>query len=595
MILIVAAFVLVGVGDLFRRPSQDYVFKVAGYKCSEKEWSDALNQQISYISQNIGRQLSQEDLVRGGVYQSVLNRLIDRKVVLLEAEKIGLVVSDAMVQKSIMEYPAFKNKDGVFDKTVFDQFIAQQNISEEKFVQMMRDEVVFESMLNTLGANMLLPPQEVRQLMIASKASKDITAYIIDQKDYVSAQEPTEKDLQEVMQKNKDKFMTPESRAVTYLTFAPQDAAKEKVVISDKEVQDAYEQRKFMFERPERREVFHVVAKTKELAEKAKEALLAGQSFDKVMNDYGNKQTEYKMPEITKSALSPEMGDAVFALKEKAYSDPVKSPMGFHIFMVNKISAADVVPFEQVKQMLRSQMQVEKEFEQFSAFVRALDAEVAGGASLESLAAKYNFKQATANLVVGTKDDGSMKTSANFIQAAFSLNLNQVSSVAPASEGVYFIVRVDGITASQQRELNSVKKDLVSMWRKDLIMSRMYKAAQDLKIALMGGKEPNIAFKTQVIKMNNGYKGDLPDFILRDLAGLKKGEYSEIALNAANNYVFIQMGDTYYPEKDSFSDLKKLIQPDRSQGQVILEQYMGYLRGKYSVDINKKYFDTAAE
>lgn len=591
MVLIVAAFLLVGVGDMLRTPTQDYVFKIGGYKCTEQEWQAALNQQIAYISQNMGRQLTNEELVKGGVYQAVLTRMIDRKVVLLEADKIGLSVSDAMVQKSIMEYPAFLNKDGAFDKAIFEKFITQQNISEERFIQMMRDEVRFETLLNTMGSNMLIAPQVVRQLNIASRFSKDVTAFIINHKDYANIHNPKEEDLQETLAKHKDSFMTPELRTVSYITFTPKDVIKEKATVTEQEVKDIYEQRKFMFERPERREVFHIISKSKELAEKARDALTSGQPFEKVMKEYGNKQTEYKMPELTQASVSPEIGEAIFSLQEKEYSQPVQSPMGFHVFMTNKVIASDVAPYEQVKQMLQAQLQEEKEFEQLSTFIRHLDGEITNGVSLEDLANKHAFKQETATLSYASKDDGTVKNSANFMQTAFSSNLNQISSVTPASPDIYFVLRTDSIAPSKQKEFSAIKDEVAAIWKKERIQTNMYKSSQDLQATLMEGKTPNINFKTNIIRIDNNYKGDLPDTIMRDFAALKKGEYSQIALNSNGDYVFIRMGDTYYPEKNEFPDLKKMVQPDRSQGQIIMEQYMAHLRSKYSVDINKSYFE----
>ena len=76
------------------------MFKIEDYKCSEKEFIQALNRQVAYISQNLGRPVSQEQLVNNGIYESVLNNLIDKRMLLLEAQKINLVVSDSMVQKS---------------------------------------------------------------------------------------------------------------------------------------------------------------------------------------------------------------------------------------------------------------------------------------------------------------------------------------------------------------------------------------------------------------------------------------------------------------------------------------------------------------
>lgn len=322
---IIIAFVLVGVVDSFKKSPADYVFKIGDYKCSEKEFIQALNRQVAYISQNLGRPISQEQIINNGIYESVLNNLIDKRILLLEAEKMNLVVSDSMVQKSIMSHPAFKNKDGIFDKAAFQEFMERENISEQDFISMIRDESILEILLNSLSANSLLAPQEVRQLMIASQSSKELTLYKINRKNYSVSSNPTDEELKAILEKHKDNFMTKETRDLTYLSFSPSDVMKEKSVISEKDLIDGYEQKKFMFEQPETRAISHVVSQTEEIAQKAKDALLSGKSFDAVVKEYGYKQVDYKMPTVTKESLTKDMADVVFSMKENEYSDPVKA------------------------------------------------------------------------------------------------------------------------------------------------------------------------------------------------------------------------------------------------------------------------------
>lgn len=590
--IIIIAFVLVGVVDSFKKAPSDYVFKIEDYKCSEKEFIQALNRQVAYISQNLGRPVSQEQLVNNGIYESVLNNLIDKRMLLLEAQKINLVVSDSMVQKSIMSHPAFKNKDGAFDKAAFQEFMEKENISEQDFISMIRDESMLEILLNSLSANSILAPQEVRQLMISSQSSKELTLYKINRKNHSVSNNASDEELKATLEKHKNDFMTKETRDLTYVSFSPSDVVKEKSVISDKELLDGYEQRKFMFEQPETRAISHVISQTKEIAQKAKDALLSGKAFDAVVKEYGYKQIDYKMPKVTKESLTKEMSDVVFSMKENEYSEPIKGPVGYHVFLVEKITPSEFLPFEKVKESLKEQMQNEKDFEKFSTFLRSLDSEISSGASIESISAKYGFKlDKVSNIINDAKNDGSISRSYNFLQAAFSLNANQTSNVSVAEESKYFIVRADSIEPSKQMEFNDIKGKLMTLWREDTIDSRMIKAADQLKAELMLGKTPNVLYDSSVLKFSANEKSMLPVAIINKIAYLKKGEFSQIELDNEKNYIFVLIGDTIYPDVSKFPDLNRLIQPDRHQRSVIIEQYISHLRAKYKVEINKEYFN----
>jgi peptidyl-prolyl cis-trans isomerase D len=588
LVLVIIAFVFAGINDIFRHHPKKYVFKVGNYECSEAEWTSNLNNQLAYITQNIGRPLSKEEIVQSGIYKSVLDRMIDRRLVLLEAKKIGMIISDDMVTQAIKSYPPFQ-KEGEFDRKTFEEFIAQQNVDENRFVNVIRDELVFETMVNAFSANTIIAPQEVRQLIIASKMNKEITLYKVDKKDYIGKEAPTDEQLNEVLSRNKDQFMTPEKRTVSYVTFSPKDIINESPEIKEEELQSSYEQRKFMFERPERRIVHQVIAKNKEMAEKARADLIAGKSFVKVMKAYSDKQTEYKMPELTKTSLSAELGEVIFSLKLKEYSQPVRTPVGYHIFMVEKINPADVVPYEQVKDALFKQLQEEKEFEQFSAFVRTLDAEVAAGDDLAKITSKYNFKQGSTTLMSNAVANGTFETSDNFMHAVFDGNLNQLSPVIPADEKTYFVLKVDSIEPSVQKEFSTIKSDLVKLWQEETVNHKILMGAEEIKEQLKKGEKSTKVYTTSSMKLDNNYKGDLPDILLREIAELNKNDFSPVVINSQGNAVFIKMGETTYPDKDGSIDLKKLARPDRSQGNVIVEQYVQHLRNKYPVDINSEY------
>lgn len=593
MVLMILAFALWGIGDLLKaKDNKNYVFKINDYSCSEQEWSGVLNQQINYISNNMGRQLTKEEVLDGGLYVSILNKLIDRRLILEEAKNLGLLISDSIIQKYILTYPIFQNKEEKFDKEIFQKFLSDQNLNEERFIDLMRDEIVYETMLNSIGSNMLLAPQLVRQLMISEQSTKSLTAFELERANYMVKAEATQQELEQTLTKYKSKFMAPEIRDITYISFTQKDVIKDDITVTDAELQEFYSSRKFMFERPERRSVFHIVAKTKEAASSARAALTVGESFATVMKKYGDSQTEYKMPEVMQSSLESEVASAIFSLQGKDLSEPVKTAMGFHIFQVNELFPADVIPFNEVKTNLTAQLHGEKLFEKLSAFTRKLNEEIAGGASLDALVEKYNLKKSTIHkLKADVTPNKDITTSPNFIQVAFSSNAKSVSSVSPASENVYFALSVDSITPKRQLELSEVKKELTDLWSYETTSKKMYTASQELKVNLAQDKTTNIPFKKYNVEINNSYKGDLPVEILRSLAKLKQNDFSDAIPMQNGNYIFVKMGPTSYPDQNKFPDLTKLVQPNQSQGQAIVMQYIQHLRGKYSIDINKKYLD----
>ena len=73
---------------------------------------------------------------------------------------------------------------------------------------MIRDESMLEILLNSLSANSILAPQEVRQLMISSQSSKELTLYKINRKNHSVSNNASDEELKATLEKHKNDFMT---------------------------------------------------------------------------------------------------------------------------------------------------------------------------------------------------------------------------------------------------------------------------------------------------------------------------------------------------------------------------------------------------
>jgi foldase protein PrsA len=152
---------------------------------------------------------------------------------------------------------------------------------------------------------------------------------------------------------------------------------REKVIkgkdkVSDAQIKTYYEKNQSRFAQPERRDVSLVRTKQQAKAEQAKKALQSGESFKTVAKQYSNdaqsKAQGGKLLAVAKGQQEKAFDDAVFKAGKDKLVGPVKTPFGYYVFKVDKVTKASKQSLAQatptIKQLLAAQNQ-DKAFNNF--------------------------------------------------------------------------------------------------------------------------------------------------------------------------------------------------------------------------------------
>jgi parvulin-like peptidyl-prolyl isomerase len=140
---------------------------------------------------------------------------------------------------------------------------------------------------------------------------------------------------------------------------------KGKDKVTDAQVQQYYEKNKARFAQPERRDLSVVVTKTQAKANAAKKALQSGQAFKDVSKKYSiddqSKAQGGKLPAVAKGQQEKAFDDAAFSAAKGKLTGPVKTPLGYYVFRVDKVAKASQQTLKEasptIKQLLASQNQ----------------------------------------------------------------------------------------------------------------------------------------------------------------------------------------------------------------------------------------------
>lgn len=494
-ILLVISFAAWGIGDYLGPSTDTTVARVGDTEISEREFTNEFNRQLEQLRQRFGGRLDRETAIGLGLADQVLSRLVSRRLVALEAEELGIRIGDDLVRRVILEEQAFHDATGRFDRQRFEQVLFTNGLTEEGYVERLRNELSRGEVIDAVVAGAIAPAQLVQSIYRHRQEERIAEILYLPLTKIETVPEPDDQALATFYEENNERFERPELRRLTAIVLSPQEIAKD-IPVPEERVREAYEARIGQFQVPERRRVAQLLfaADAEEKARAAAERLSTGAAFDDVAEEAtatGAEMTD--IGEVTRGDLFPAVvEEAAFGLEGPGTTEPVKSPLGWHILRVTEIVPGSTKPFEEVAPEIRQEIAVELAVEDLFELGNQVQDALAGGSSLEEVAESLNLPLLQVDAInrQGLAPDGSRVSDipdGGFLNEAFSLPEGEESLLEETPEGGYYVLRVDEIMPPAVPPLDEIRDEVAMAWRGEKLTELAEQAAQNIAASISGG------------------------------------------------------------------------------------------------------------
>ena len=480
--------------DYFQGHSPETVIATVGDdNIRAADLQKVLQPALERLRAQFGGTIEPQQVKQLGIVDLLLNQLIDRNLLDQEAARLRLDISDDVVRGAIYENPAFKGPDGKFSRALFEQVLMINRLSEDQLVARLRREVPRSDLLQALTVGIAAPRPIVEALYRYrnEKRVADIVAFPVASA--ADPGQPSEADLTKFYEAHPDLFRAPEFRAFSVATLAPSDIAK-PAEVPEAKVRQEYEQRKEEFETPERRDVQQILSPSEEKAKEAETALAAGKDWKEVATTIAGQDPDtIDLGPLKRSEIPHELGDVAFELPLDKPSDPIRTPLGWHILRVVKIDAPQTQGYDEVKPQIQAELAQQEAAERLEKLGNKVDDALAGGMPLADAAQKFGLKftPVAAADVNGHDPDGKPVTlpgaAQDILKTAFSTEKGDTSRITEMQEGGIYAVHVDKITPPQVRPLAEVKDKAIAAWQGEQKREAVVKQAEALAAAVAQG------------------------------------------------------------------------------------------------------------
>ena len=443
---------------------------VQGREIRLAEYDLYYNNLVNFYRDQFKGQFSEEIIKNLDLKNSALDALIQKKLLLLEAEKQGIRVSDVELADRITTLPDFQ-KDNVFNKTYYESFLTQNRLTTRKFEENQRELMVMEKVEQLIKSSTQVSETEIQEAF-RKEQEKIRFRYVEFSKDHFQAPPPTDENLKSFFEMNQKQFEIPEQIKVEYIKLTPK-SLEDSIDIREDDLQDYYENQKGEFFVKKQYTASHILIRSGSLppsdglSDSEKEKILddldektktqamdilnkikAGADFaemaKKHSGDPGSGTNGGSLGRFPQGTMVPEFETALNELKAGEIGEPVKTVFGYHIIKLDKVEEERTKPLTEVKEEIINTLKAMKSRQRARRTIKKIHKDAKTDNNLVRAALKFKtettlsdyFSRENHNLIdIGVVPE--------FFNTAFSLRDQEVSFPVNTQEASYLIKVVE--------------------------------------------------------------------------------------------------------------------------------------------------------
>jgi len=467
-----------------------------------------------------------------GLYtQQALDQLIDEKMLVLEADRMGLRVSDeehADFLKKLVP-TAFTGDTFIGMDRYAAEVQARFQMSVPEFETEVKNALLQQKFQQLVTDGVTASDDEVREEFRRENEKIKLDYVLIKPVDLQSKVEASEADIAAYFDKNKAQYIVPERRTVDYAILSMAQLRQRAPVTEDDE-KVYYQSHIDQYKLEDRAHVAHILFKTvgmtdaeaAEIKKKAEDVLnkakhggnfadLAKQNSEDTSKDKGG-----DLGWIVRGQTVPEFEAAAFSLPKGSISDLVKTQYGFHIIQVIDRESARTQTLDEVKASIINQLQQEKAEQLGETISTQIADEIrrSGRIPIDDLAKKFNMTTGEAKLVEATQPLPELGNAPGLMETLFHQRTGDVGAPIRTDVG-YVVLSVKDIFPTHPATLAEVHDRVAGDFRLSKAVEMAKSRADELAKRAKGGENFAAAAKSLGLEAKTSdaipRSGSIPD------------------------------------------------------------------------------------
>ncbi len=504
-------FIFFGLDSYFQNFKSGVSIAVVGdQKISQQEFSQTLKDQQERMRASLGKNFDPAIMDQPGMRQSILDSLVNQRLILTDAASEGLAVSDAQLARYIAGADIFHEK-GVFSQMRYDAWLRQQNMSEAMFVQRLRQDMLVQATREGVARAATMPKGVSDNLIRLMEQQREVSQAPIPLEQFMSQVKPDSAAIKAYYDKHQNEFKVPEQARLEYVILSAEKLLSQ-VDVSDDEITSYYKEHAAQFTQAEERRASHILIsipanasaadknaaqdKARKVWQEAKQnpghfAQLAKQ----YSQDPGSAQRGGDLGFFARGAMAKPFEDAAFKMAEGEIGEPVQSDFGYHIIKLVAVKPGKARTLPEVRSEIMLELKKQKAGKKFTENAENFSNLVyEQGDSLNPVAQQLGLKVEQSAWMSRMASDTPMLNNAKLLQAAFSeevLNNKRNTEAIEVAPNTLVAARLLEYKPASVKPLDEVATMLAQRLQRQQAAALAVKWGKDALAQLQQGKMPS--------------------------------------------------------------------------------------------------------
>ncbi len=609
MVIATLPFLFWGI-DSYRNPSgEDYVAVVSGEKIHRQEFDQALRTQQETMRETMGDSFNVTMLDDPEVRISVLEGLIQQRLLNREAARIGLAVLDSQLVEVIQDISVFQ-QDGKFSNQLYKELLRNQGMDAVMFESRVRQDIMRQQVVDAYTKNGFISGTVAKSIIRLSEEKREISLVQIQPEKFLSQIKPNNDAIKSYYDSHQTEFRQPEQVKVEYLVLSVDDLAK-KVQVSTEETIKYFDEHKAEFGRMEERRASHILlsapttasdtdkaaarAKAEELLSQIKQA---PQSFAdlarKYSQDAGSADKGGDLGFFGRGTMAKDFEDEIFQMEPGEIRGPVQTEFGFHIIKLSSVKAGEIVNFDEVKSQVEEKLRKQKSGKEFGEMAEEFRNMVYEQSdSLQPAAEAFRLPIQQSSWISRKEGKPSYFTNRKLLQAIFSEdsieNKRNTESIEVTPDTL-ISARVLDHRPAAMRSITVVREEITKLVARQQATDRAVKEGREKLERLQKG-EKNVVEWSPAQQVSRNEPQDLDYEILRSIFKTKSTRLPAYTgtVNSQNGFSLIRISDVIEaapPDEKKIKAFSRQLQQLFAQEE--LSSYLAAIKKRYDVTVRKE-------
>ena len=436
--------------------STNVLAQIGDHEITVAEFRRIYQQQVQEYRLQAGSELSNELLRSLGVDRQLLQQLIDEYTALSEAERLGIVATDAEVRQRILSFPAFQENGQFIGEQRYRQILQVQTppLSTAEFEENIRREILIQRLQTAVTQWVSVSNEEIEDEHRRRNEKVRVNVVAFRGDDYRDEVAVTDADIEAFFEDESQTYQVPEKRKLRFLVIDEATLA-DAITPSELEIQEYYDFNISQYRTPGQVRASQILLRIGDKDESTVETFAfeltnqarAGADFAELVREHSEDEATIEqagdLGTFGRGRMLPEIEGAAFALSVDEVSEPIKSALGYHIVKVTEKQEEFTQPLSEVSSVITTTLKQERAGARSSALAQAISAEVSSPEDLERAATSRGLEiQESAFAAPGEPILG-LGLAAEVSSRAFQLAAGQVDGPIATPVGPAFVMVAD--------------------------------------------------------------------------------------------------------------------------------------------------------